>query len=82
MRKADLQPIGSFSVLSDPDRKIIDDARRWMRHFWLEATPGASFKLDGLEHDAVFETMRALDDLAARTSGEPQLANSNIGAAQ
>lgn len=66
----ELRSIASFSVLSEPDRKIVAAAGRWLRHVWLEACPGSSLKLDGIDHDAVFEAMRALEDLAARTLPE------------
>ncbi len=91
-KAAPLQPIGSFSVLSDPDRKIIDETRQWLSRFILELEPRALANLpgvndqneqyrlviDGLERGGLYDLLQKLDDLAARTSGEPQLFRNSI----
>jgi hypothetical protein len=69
----ELRSIKAFSVLAEPDRDILASARRWIRHMWLEATPGSALRLDGIDHDSVFEVLKQLDDLAARTSTETML---------
>ncbi len=66
----ELRSIGSFSVLSEPDRKTINDCRRWMRFLWQQ---GTSPQMDVIEHDGVHDLMCRLDDLYMRTSPEPQL---------
>lgn len=75
----ELRSIGSFSVLSEPDRAILLAARRWIRHVWLEATPGSAMTLDGLDHDSVFEVLKQVDDLYARTSTDPMLSRVQTG---
>lgn len=76
---SDLLHVSQISVLSEEDRRTLDQARRWLRHVWLEATPGSIFTLDGIDHDGVYETLRRLDEMYGRTSGEPQLTGSTIG---
>lgn len=66
----ELRSIGSFSVLSEPDRKTVNEARRWCRYMWQQ---GLGPKIDALEWDGLFELMKKLDDLWTRTAGEPQL---------
>lgn len=66
-----LRQISQFSVLSDPDKQTIHEARRWLRYLWQQ---GFSPEVDAIEHDGIFETMRKLDDLYLRaTTTEPQL---------
>lgn len=68
--QAELQA-AQFSVLSDSDKKTIQEARRWIRYLWQQ---GFRIDLDAIEHDGLFELMRKLDDLYLRTtSQEPQL---------
>lgn len=78
----ELRSLGSFSVLSEPDRKIVEVAGRWLRHMWLEATPGYSMKLDGIDHDAVYDAMRQVEGLLTRTLPEQQLSRDRINAGE
>ncbi len=70
IKSDELRSIGSFSVLSEPDRQTIQEARRWLRYIWQQ---GFDPKLDALEHDGLHESMAKLDDLFARTAPEPSL---------
>ena len=81
-RQSDLQPIGSFSVLSDPDRKTVQLAQSWLRKVFLQSgdtLPAMgllgtyTFRFDGLERDALFEISERLTELLTHTAGEPQL---------
>ena len=68
---AELQPIGSFSVLSDPDRQTIQEARRWVRFLWQQ---GFRMEVDAIESEGLFDLLMKLDELYLRaTSQEPQL---------
>ncbi len=67
---SDLLHVSQISVLSEPDRQTIQEARRWARFLWQQ---GTSPSMDVIEHEGVFDLMRKLDDLYARTAAEPQL---------
>ena len=58
--------------MTPQDLETVNQARRWFRRIWQDWY--GNHRMDALEHESVFETMQALDELYARQSKEPQLA--------
>lgn len=80
---SDLLHVSQISVLSEEDRRTLHEARRWVRFIVLQAVSSKlptmedkeeqfAFRFDGMERQGLSDLLERLDDMAARTSGEPQ----------
>ncbi len=55
--------VGSFSVLSEPDRQTVEAAGRWLTYLWQQ---GFSMEVNAIEHDGIHDTIVRLRELSRK----------------